>query len=190
MPQAPTANGSLSAPPRRRRRWARGVPVVLALGAVLGVGAAAYSRGLDGDHAATPAANVGPLPSAPAGTVAPAKPEVAPPASKPGRPNTAPAAREPVKVKIGALRLSYDGSGLPRTSLPITVTNNSAVTRSFDVTVVAKSASGAKLTTDTGTAANLRPGQSARLQILEIVNDKLVDQLKTATFEVGDVFAY
>lgn len=187
MPQAPTGKGSTSAPPRRRRRWARGVSVVLALGAVLGVGAAAYSRGLDDDRATTPAANVGALP---ADTAAPAKREVAPPASKPGNSKAAPATREPAKVKIGALRMSYDGSGLARTSLPITVTNTGQVTRSFDVTVVAKNANGGKITTDTGTAANLRPGQSAQLQILEIVNDKLVDQLRGATFEVGDVFAY
>ncbi|MGQ0463738.1 MAG: hypothetical protein ACT4QG_00295 [Sporichthyaceae bacterium] len=189
MAQASSGNGSTSAHPRRRRRWARGVSVVLALGAVLGVGAAAYSRGLDDDGAATPAANVGPLLAAPADMATPATPEVAPPAAKPARPAEA-ASREPAKVKIGALRMTYDASGLPRTSLPITVTNNGPITRSFDVTVVAKSPSGTKITTDTGTAANLRPGQSAQLQILELVNDKLVDQLRTATFEVGDVFAY
>ncbi|MGQ0843675.1 MAG: hypothetical protein ACT4QF_06030 [Sporichthyaceae bacterium] len=165
--------------------------VVLAVGAVLGVGAAAYSRGLDNDHQATQAANAAELPAAPSGSTAPAAPVVAAPsASASSAADNAAASREPAKVKIGSLRMAYDDTGLPRTTVPVTVTNTSTVTRSFDVTVVAKDAEGTKITSDTGTAANLRPGQSAQLQVLEIVNDKLVEELKDATFEVGEIFAY
>lgn len=191
MPPAPPGYRSTSQPPRRRRRWARGVSVVLAVGAVLGVGAGAYSRGLDDDPPPAPLAASRDLPAAVAAPVAPdAAAPAAGPGSSPNRSDPAPAYREPAKVKIGELRLAYDDTGLARTSLPITVTNNTSVTRSFDVTVVAKDPEGTKITTDTGTAANLRPGQSAQVQVLEIVNDKLVDQLREATFEVGDVFAY
>ncbi len=181
----------MSAPPRRRRRWARGISVVLAVGAVLGVGAAAYSRGVNNDRATTPTANTRALPSAPqTEAVAPATAVPAAPERSESSRSDAVASKGPAKVKIGELRMAYDDTGLTSTSLPITVTNTGSVTRSFDVTVVAKSKEGTKLTHDTGTAANLRPGQSAQVQVLEIINPKLVDELQQATFEVGDIFAY
>jgi hypothetical protein len=43
---------------------------------------------------------------------------------------------------------------------------------------------------DTGTAANLRPGQTANLRVLEIVNDKLVAALLDPHFQVESVFTY
>jgi hypothetical protein len=167
---------------------ARGVSIVLAVGAVLGVGAAAYSRGVNNDAPTTPLAGSRDLPTTPGAVAAPLGQTSAPKAA-PARSDAA-RAKEPAKVKIGALRLAYDDMGLTRTSLPITVTNNTNQTRSFDVKVVAKSPEGNKITSDTATAANLRPGQSAQVQVLEIVNQKLIDELKQATFEVAEIFAY
>lgn len=162
--------------------------MVLAVGAVLGVGAAAYSRGVHNDGPTTPLAGARELPTSPDAVTAPlAQESAAQPATSR---SDAAKSKEPAKVKIGQLRLAYDDMGLTRTSLPITVTNNGTATRSFDVKVVAKSREGNKITSDTGTAANLRPGQSAQVQVLELVNDSLIDQLREATFEVSEIFAY
>lgn len=190
MAQAPAGYGSVSEPPRKRHRVVRGVSVVLAVGAVLGVGAAAYSRGVNNDDSTANLAGSRDLPAV--------SDPVTEPLDRPASENAAPAptrsdaatTKEPAKVKIGELRLRYDDTGLASTSLPITVTNNGSATRSFDVKVVAKSREGNKITSDTGTAANLRPGQSAQVQVLELVNPKLVDQLRDATFEVSEIFAY
>lgn len=93
-------------------------------------------------------------------------------------------------VKVGELRLDTDPSGVKATSLPLNVTNTGVVTRSFDITVVAVGDEGKVITSDVGTATDLRPGQSAEVQVLEIVDNTFADELAGATFRVEDAFAY
>jgi hypothetical protein len=163
------------------------LPFLLALGAVLGVGAAAYSRGVTGSGSAHPS---GPVPVA-ANPAAPVT-QAAPAGS--ANPGAAALPRTPdnhtLKVEIGQLSTTTDYSGVTQTSLPVTVTNTGPLTHSFDVTIVGLDKTGQKITADTGTAANLRPGQSAQLRVLEIVNDTLVRELATASFQVQSVFTY
>jgi hypothetical protein len=156
------------------------LPFLLAVGAVLGVGAAAYSRGVTSGGSAHPAAQARPVTVAPVGQ-SPAAPAVpAPP----------PADTKALQVTIGKLLLTKDYTGVTQTSLPVTVTNTGPLTHSFDVTIVALDQKGNRITADTGTAANLRPGQSAQLRVLEIVNDALVHAMTAATFQVQGIFTY
>jgi hypothetical protein len=157
------------------------LPVLLAVGAIFGVGAAAYSRGAEDDTAARPAGVSNPL-------------------GQPSTPNTsgnstdhstdAAIGQAPAKISIGKLLMSKDATGLQQTSLPVTVTNTGPLTHSFDITIAAYTKDGQRITMDTGTAANLRPGQTANLRVLEIVNDKLVAALQDAHFLVESVFTY
>jgi hypothetical protein len=95
-----------------------------------------------------------------------------------------------VSVQIGDLRVYTDPSGLRATTLPLQVVNTGALTKSVDITIVAISSKGEVITSDVGTAANLRPGQSAEVPVLEIVNDALADQLKDATFRIEQAYTY
>jgi hypothetical protein len=171
--------------PRRRRRLAILLPVLLAVGAIFGVGAAAYSRGAEDDTAARPAGVSNPLGTAPNTSAS----------SDSGKDSTdhssdAAIGQAPVKISIGKLLMSKDATGLQQTSLPVTVTNTGPLTHSFDITIAAYTKDGQRITMDTGTAANLRPGQTANLRVLEIVNDKLVAALQDARFQVEGVFTY
>src|SRR5258708_3786697 len=160
---------------KRRRRLGVVLPVLFAVGAVLGVGAAAYSRGVINDNHTRPAVASHPLAAGP--------PETATPAAVPAtRQSDAANGKAVVSVSIGKLTIANDYTGVPQTSLPVTVTNTGPLTHSFDVTIVALDASGKRITSDTGTAANLRPGQTAQLRVLKIVNDALVRALTAATF--------
>jgi hypothetical protein len=144
---------------------------------VLGVGAAAYSRGVTSGGSAHATGQ-----SHPAAAI--------PVAQAPAAPSPQPADAKALQVTIGKLLLTTDYSGVTQTSLPVTVTNTGPLTHSFDVTIVALDKNGNRITADTGTAANLRPGQSAQLRVLEIVNDALVRALNTATFQVQGIFTY
>ncbi len=95
-----------------------------------------------------------------------------------------------VSVKIGDLRVYTDPSGLRATTLPLQVVNTGALTKSVDITIVAISSKGEVITSDVGTAANLRPGQSAEVPVLEIVSDALADQLRDATFRIETAYTY
>ncbi len=151
--------------------------MLLAVGAVLGVGAAAYSRGVTSGGSAHTAAQSRPAAANPAAATPPA-------------PAPQPTDAKALQVTIGKLLLTTDYSGVTQTSLPVTVTNTGPLTHSFDITIVALDKNGNRITADTGTAANLRPGQSAQLRVLELVNDALVRALTTATFQVQGIFTY
>ena len=183
MTRAPagTPESSPTTAPRRRRRLTILLPVLLALGAMFGVGAAAYSRGAEDDTAARPAGVSNPLGQQ---TTANSAHNDASASSDAG------IGQAPVKISIAHLLMSKDATGLQQTSLPVTVTNTGPLTHSFDITIAAYTKDGQRITMDTGTAANLRPGQTANLRVLEIVNDKLVAALKDAHFQVESVFTY
>ncbi|HEY3604576.1 MAG TPA: hypothetical protein VGL04_07870 [Sporichthyaceae bacterium] len=180
-PPAGISESSPSKAPRRRRKLAILLPVLLAVGAIFGVGAAAYSRGAEDDTAARPAGVSNPL----------AQPNT-PTKSDDTTDHSADAAigQAPIKISIGKLLMSKDATGLQQTSLPVTVTNTGPLTHSFDITIAAYTKDGQRITMDTGTAANLRPGQVANLRVLEIVNDKLVAALQDARFQIESVFTY
>jgi hypothetical protein len=188
MTPAPAGNpeSSPTKAPRRHRRLAILLPVLLAVGAIFGVGAAAYSRGAEDDTAARPAGVSNPLGQQSNATSDQSQKD----GSATDHSSDAAIGQAPVKITIGKLLLSKDATGLLQTSLPVTVTNTGPMTHSFDITIAAYTKDGQRITMDTGTAANLRPGQTANLRVLEIVNDKLVTALKDARFQVEGVFTY
>jgi hypothetical protein len=173
---------------RRATRMTVGV-VVLLLGATgIGVGAAAYSM----NSAANNAASISPA-AAEASTDSVRNTDVAASDQEARDLVKQGQSREVVpgvSVQIGALRTYTDPSGLRATTLPLQVVNTSGLTRSVDITIVAISSKGEVITSDVGTAANLRPGQSAEVQVLEIVNNALADQLQGATFRIEQAYTY
>ena len=170
---------------RRATRMTVGVTLLLAVATGVAVGAAAYTRNASTEGAAISAAQ-----SAPAevrDTDVPKSDQEARDLAEMGQ------SREVIPglaVEIGDIRVSTDPSGLRATTLPLQVVNTSDLTRSFDITVVAISDKGEVITTDIGTAANLRPGQSAEVQVLEIVGDHLAEELAEATFRIEEAYAY
>jgi hypothetical protein len=163
-----------------------GVTLLLAIATGVTVGAAAYSRNAAADNAAIAPTSVE-APSDVRDTDVARSEQEAQDLVKQGQ------SREVIPglaVKIGDIRTFIDPSGLPATTLPLQVVNTGLLTRSFDITIVAISDKGEVITTDVGTAANLRPGQSAEVQVLEIVDDALAEQLSGATFRIEGAYAY
>jgi hypothetical protein len=163
-----------------------GVTLLLAIATGVTVGAAAYSRNAAADNAAIAPASVESPTDVRDTDVAHSEQE-ARDLVKQGQ------SREVIPglaVKIGDIRTFIDPSGLPATTLPLQVVNTGSLTRSFDITIVAISDKGEVITTDVGTAANLRPGQSAEVQVLEIVDNALAEQLSGATFRIEGAYAY
>lgn len=95
-----------------------------------------------------------------------------------------------VQIEVGRLNVTRDPTGILQTSLPLRVTNIGYVPRSFDIRVTARDPKGAKITDDTGTVLNLRAGQSAEVRVLDIVNNRIAEDLQRASFDITDVFAY
>lgn len=204
---------------RRSRRRTRAVlPVVLAGTAVVTVGAAAYSRNvLSHESAASNAAVARDIEASDeslavrrelrrtdevergrsrdawlmraAGT----SPATVGPSAAPvsGSLLKDPAGNYPgVQIEVGRVSVTRDTTGIAKISLPLRVTNIGYAPRSFDIRVTARDPLGAKITDDTGTVLDLRPGQSAEVHVLDIVNDAISAELQQASFDVTDVFAY
>ncbi|HUR75369.1 MAG TPA: hypothetical protein VMZ00_13905 [Sporichthya sp.] len=171
---------------RRVTRMTVGVTLLLAVAAGVTVGAAAYSRNAAADNAAIAPAAVESPAEVRDSDVARSEQEARDLAEQGQSREVIPG----LAVKIGDLRTFIDPSGLPATTLPLQVVNTGSLTRTFDITVVAISDKGEVITTDVGTAANLRPGQSAQVQVLEIVDNVLAEQLSGATFRVEEAYAY
>jgi hypothetical protein len=172
---------------RRATRMTVGVTLLLAVATGVAVGAAAYTRNASTDSAAVAAAAAQSARDEVRDTDVAKSEQEARDLAEMGQ------SREVIPglaVEIGDIRVSTDPSGLRATTLPLQVVNTSDLTRSFDITIVAISDKGEVITTDIGTAANLRPGQSAEVQVLEIVGDHLAEELSEATFRVEEAYAY
>ncbi len=188
--------------PRRTRRAARmtvGVSLLLAAATGVAVGAAAYSKNAAANSAAIIPASANQAALSPSAGVAEQDLARSDEEARGRGTTTDPGVvadtggREVIEglsVKIGRLRVGTDPSGIKATTLPVSVTNTGELTRSFDITVVALSNQGQIITSDVGTAANLRPGQSAEVHVMEIVDESFVEQLSGASFRVEDAFAY
>ncbi|MBA3741655.1 hypothetical protein [Sporichthya sp.] len=172
---------------RRAARMTVGVTLLLAVATGVTVGAAAYSK-----NSATDSAAVAPT-SAESSTADVRDTDVASNDQEARDLAEMGQSREVipgVSVKIGELRTYTDPTGLRATTLPLQVVNTGALTRSVDITIVAISDKGEVITTDIGTAANLRPGQFAEVQVLELVDNAMAEQLAGATFRIEEAYAY
>lgn len=173
---------------RRATRMTVGVTALLIVATGIGVGAAAYSMNSAANNAAAiaPTAVERSADEVRNTDVAASDQEARDLAQQGQSREVVPG----VSVQIGELRTYTDPSGLRATTLPLQVVNTGALVRSVDITIVAISSKGEVITSDVGTAANLRPGQSAEVQVLEIVNDQLADQLRDATFRIEQAYTY
>jgi len=191
-PYRPTPTPTQVSQPRRSRarratRMTVGVTLLLAVATGVTVGAAAYSKNSAANDAAiAPASSQSSTEDVRDTDVARSEREARDLVDQGQSREVIPG----LAVKIGDIRTFIDPSGLPATTLPLQVVNTGSLTRSFDITIVAISNKGEVITTDVGTAANLRPGQSAEVQVLELVDSALVEQLKDATFRIEEAYPY
>ena len=191
-PYRPTPTPTQVSQPRRSRarratRMTVGVTLLLAVATGVTVGAAAYSKNSAANDAAiAPASSQSSTEDVRDTDVARSEREARDLVDQGQSREVIPG----LAVKIGDIRTFIDPSGLPATTLPLQVVNTGSLTRSFDITIVAISNKGEVITTDVGTAANLRPGQSAEVQVLELVDSALVEQLKGATFRIEEAYPY
>ncbi len=168
-PYRPTPTPTQVSQPRRSRarratRMTVGVTLLLAVATGVTVGAAAYSKNSAANDAAiAPASSQSSTEDVRDTDVARSEQEARDLVDQGQSREVIPG----LAVKIGDIRTFIDPSGLPATTLPLQVVNTGSLTRSFDITIVAISNKGEVITTDVGTAANLRPGQSAEVQVLE-----------------------
>jgi hypothetical protein len=88
-----------------------------------------------------------------------------------------------VTVKTGKFSYTKDAYGLEETALPVTVTNKSSKTMSFDITIEALDSTGTRIADDTLYVNALAPGKSATEKIFTLTNDGA--KLAKATFKVS-----
>lgn len=95
-----------------------------------------------------------------------------------------------VSVEIGDFAVDEDEYGLVTTALPVTLTNTSEETQSFDVTIEAVDESGNRITNDVAYVSELRAGQSDEVDLFQFVEENDLDAMKDATFEVVEASVY
>ena len=93
-------------------------------------------------------------------------------------------------VTIGDFNVTEDEYGITDTELPVTITNKSSETKSFDIQIEAVDANGSRLSTDYIYANSLAPGQSQEFKLFEYVEDDKLDATKSATFKIVEVSMY
>jgi hypothetical protein len=94
------------------------------------------------------------------------------------------------KVDLGKVFSELDPSGVPQTSLALTVTNISGKTLSYDLEIQAVDANGKVITHDTAYVPDLEPGKSADVRVFNLLGDDMKSKLSTATFTVTKASAY
>ncbi|MFI2103952.1 FxLYD domain-containing protein [Isoptericola sp. NPDC019693] len=95
-----------------------------------------------------------------------------------------------VTVEIGDFTADEDEYGLATTALPVTLTNTSDETQSYDVTVEAVDESGQRIAEDVAYVSDLRAGQSQQVDVFQFVEEGDLDAMRDATFEVVEASVY
>lgn len=91
-----------------------------------------------------------------------------------------------VNVELGAFTVS-EQDYYTETSLPVTVTNKNAESKTYSIQIEAVDASGERIADYTVFTNNLGSGQSENLKAFEYVESEKVDSLKSATFKIVSV---
>lgn len=94
-----------------------------------------------------------------------------------------------LKVAFGPPHTELDESGLVMSTVPVTITNITGHSASFNLEFAARDAEGRLITTDSAVAPNLAAGQTAQLRVFNIVNNTLVPRLLAAHYSVSNVVA-
>lgn len=95
-----------------------------------------------------------------------------------------------LKVELGAFTATEEEFGIMETALPVTLTNTSDERLSYNITVEALDADGARIETDILFANELAPGQSVEEDMFIFVTEKDAKKLDAATFSVTEASAY
>ena len=94
------------------------------------------------------------------------------------------------KVDIGKTYTELDSSGVPQTSLAVTIKNVSGKTLSYDFEFVAIDATGKVITRDSAFVPTLENGQAANVRVFNILGPDMASKLATATFKVVKASSY
>lgn len=94
-----------------------------------------------------------------------------------------------VDVTFGEFKVTDNGY-YPETSLDVTVKNKAEKRYTYDITIEAVDAEGARIETDMIFADQLNSGQEIHLTAFEYVDQKKREQLKNATFKVLEINKY
>lgn len=97
---------------------------------------------------------------------------------------------EEVDVQVGAFSATEGKYGRVDTALPVTLTNKSDETVTFNVHIEAIAADGSRLDDTYVMAKDLRPGQSQNFEAFTYVASDKLEAMKSATFEVVEASAY
>lgn len=95
-----------------------------------------------------------------------------------------------VNVELGNLTLKKSGYGMIDSSMPVTVTNLTDEQASFQITVEAVTADGARITQDYIYANDLAAGQSQTFKIFTYVSSDDYEAMKTAKFNIVSASVY
>jgi hypothetical protein len=101
--------------------------------------------------------------------------------------NTDKLLEEDVTVEIGAFSAATDEYGLVTSALPVTVTNNSDETATYQINVEALDAAGTRIDDDFAFANDVASGQSVQIELFTLVSSDEVDALTAAEFKVYEV---
>lgn len=97
---------------------------------------------------------------------------------------------EEVDVQIGAFSATEGSYGLVSTALPVTLTNKSDETSTFNIHIEAVASDGSRLDDAYVVASELRPGQSQDFEAFTYVASDKLEAMKGATFEIVEASAY
>ena len=97
---------------------------------------------------------------------------------------------EEVDVQIGAFAATEDKYGLADTGLPVTLTNKSDQTATFNIHIEAVGSDGGRIDDGYAMANDLRPGQSQDFELFTFVPSDKLEAMKGATFEIVEASAY
>lgn len=95
---------------------------------------------------------------------------------------------EMASVQLGQFAFTEGEFGVEESSLPITVTNITQETLSYDFTIEAKDAAGARIETDIAFAQTVAAGQSVTVEAFQFVSDAA--RFQGAIFSVIEASAY
>jgi hypothetical protein len=93
-------------------------------------------------------------------------------------------------VELGKVFTELDSSGVPQTSLAMTVKNIGGRSLTFDIEVVAIDAKGKVITRDSAFIPALENGTTASVRVFNVLGPDLAAKLATATFQVVKASSY
>lgn len=95
-----------------------------------------------------------------------------------------------VNVELGTFSATADQYGITKTDLPVTVTNLSSETKSFDIQIECVDADGNRIVDDYVVVNSLAAGQSINESCFEYVESDKLEAVKAGTFRIAEISMY